>query len=388
LTNASTGKTQTSKNAGFQVVNPQRITAKFAFGSWNEETQSYTPGALNGEHPPLVFDEPNLGDNPEELRNFMDYMDSGQTQRAITNNNIVCTGTKTIIFLGNPAGNLELTDDNLPWLAESVFNIMLHSVNTSAFFRRIGLFAVSNNFKTVTAKDSTSQGESEYLRELVEQINWEKKTVIKKIFKQSHDWLRGNDSNYEKKLKDLHSRIMSSWAKEVCSGLSLSTHKLRGHALRQIIAENLDQIVLKSERKCLDFFKDILSTEGEACLKRFQEINLASLETFAYQSHMTEEEKILFARKCYPKFGQERIATMLKIDRNKVRKHFSQEQHKPISEIAKEVDEIPLSEEKSGEEKQEEKINGKKHKIRRGNNKPNGLQPRPRTMRRDQESEA
>lgn len=307
FTNSKTGKSEFSRVMGKEPQESPTVPGLIGGGSLQERTI----GLLQGSGF-IYIDEINTY-NTEIVTKLLNYLENGTAARAI-HGSVLCSGSKTVVFCGNPKYPSELM------LAMSFSAILRSIAGSDALERlgnRIGLFAYGNEYRMITRKKVNTVAEIQYndqTRVIIQDVFTKYKDKWYGLLSIAQDWMNEDDDEYHDKMVDIGKRSRSIEIYSFLKGLACSTAKLRMSALKYVMLTQLPQFVTEPGKK---FFKDNKGSLESAYLI-YRNINLDSASRLQNMEQMANFDVFTEMLKTYPdivEMDQRRMGLLFGVDK-------------------------------------------------------------------------
>ena len=289
FTNSKTGKSEFSRIMGKEPQESPTVPGLVGGGPVNARAT----GLLQGSGF-IYIDEINTYDT-EIVTKLLNYLENGTAARAI-HGAIMCTGSKTVVFCGNPRYPSPLM------LAMSFAAILRSIAGSDALERlgnRIGLFVYGNDYTMITRKKVNTVAETERnskTRVIIQDAFTRFKPKWYKLLEIAQVWLNKDDIKYKDDMQEMGKESHSIEIYAFLRGLACSSAKLRMSALKYVILVHLPQFVLDETDR---FFEDNLEELEQAYLM-YKNINLDSASKLQTAEHVVNYDTFAGIIRTYP----------------------------------------------------------------------------------------
>ena len=272
-------KSKTGKTVSFQRIGcspSQDPTVAGMIGSVEKDYVTVIHGTLNGSGL-AVYDEFPEWNDPV-VNHLLNYLEIGETVRELVSS-VECRGNKALVFLGNYDS-----------FTENDFLKNIQGLATGKALDRVGsrfAHVIFQELRPVVPQFSDNEFVSYMKRLIYSTLNQYEKRIVW-IMKYAEKWIAQRDSDYEDRIDDLIFCVRSSRVKAFLDGCKLHVPRLRMGALKFVIVEGLDRIVLDYSKA----LKKELVEKAKEVYERFKAYNLSSFDNFV--SDKKKKFRVLF----------------------------------------------------------------------------------------------
>jgi hypothetical protein len=269
LLNSQTGKSELSRLCGESAHAVSEYSQPGLYGSMTKGVE--TKGVLDS-FGQVFFDEctflKTYDIDSYILTQLLTYLSHGTAARSLKEG-MICRGTRTAIFSSNPKD-----DDDLLLSLHDFVEVLAGKSYPQKIGSRIGSLLLSTDFNRISPEKAVSSYRN-FTSRLLGQI-WRKYyfSRIYPVMKMNFRWAGSNLQEVANTYKQVAASCPDKLVSDFIEGMSMSIHKLKFAAIRYIILEHLDQIVLDFNQKL--FQKRYIEPQREEVFGRLVKINLES----------------------------------------------------------------------------------------------------------------
>jgi hypothetical protein len=270
VTNSGTGKSTFNLIYGNSPV--QELTQAGLFGSNDSKYESQITGILQGKGMFMVDEVSELTvsnkDGTPLINLLLSYLEQGQVTRAFKKP-VVCKGTKTIILNSNPKSKENQTDGILEFV-----NMVGSNDDKIRLGRRFGLLLFGNDFQTIDYSEPYPAKHINFIQRMVRTAIAKNQKPIYALFSKNYNCISQPDNEMKKELLEIANNIYIPEIRELLTGLSMATAKIKTSAFRSLLLDNLDLITLGKYKEVHKLWK----SNKQEYISRIHAINLESFK--------------------------------------------------------------------------------------------------------------
>ena len=250
------------------------VSAAGLLGGNIDDYKGQIKGVLNGSGWPVIIDEIQSmlrGDEPI-IPPLLTYLEQGEGQRSLKVP-VVCRGTKAVILASNPSDN----NDMLMSFNDFV-KVVCGTEHPSRVGRRFAFFLVGSDYLPVDDKYAITKYRG-ILKRVVEYSIHLYQKKIRSILNAQMKWVKTADANKKKLEEDIAKKIPNEFVKQFVEGHILAQRRIKTCAIKFLMLEYLDMIVLEKGYKSVN---NIIDKNKEEVFERLFNLNIDSLKKISY----------------------------------------------------------------------------------------------------------
>lgn len=292
FTNSKVGKSTMISRVSIKY-DRAKITRLFGFSTADD----ISSGDLNGLNYPISLDEIQEEKDEGIFNQILSFEETGMARIGVGKETIVCKGTSSIYYMGNPISVLggkyvgfESIDSSLLLKFDNMLKKLTNNFN--AFGSRKAFVLFGKDFKEVSGNAIDEVILDEYSA-LVQEIRERLKNKVNVLMntQKIKEWLNMEmDDNYKLGINNMSAKLeMSNPSMEFWRGHCSAYRHIRGFAFREAIIHNIKDILTFDESNPC-FFMDEFIEDCEDHLTYVKLLNLNSLSNMI----SSQDEGVMF----------------------------------------------------------------------------------------------